>query len=221
MRRFFIFFIFPLIIPLANSAQNTIDIGLIPSLNINKKLEKDWSLNFKAESKQALISDGFNYDYLQTEVSFIAAKKIGINTKLAAGYLLKIDGEVIKNRAIQQISVIRRYSDFKLSHRFSADQTFETDDYTEFRFRYRVSTEIPLEGQSLDPKEFFIKLNNEYLNSIYQKQYDLEIRGAALLGYSLTPNSKLEIGADYRIDSFITGGFRNRLWIGLNFYQSF
>ncbi len=218
MRRFFIFFIFPLIIPLANSAQNTIDIGLIPSLNINKKLEKDWSLNFKAESKQALISDGFNYDYLQTEVSFIAAKKIGINTKLAAGYLLKIDGEVIKNRAIQQI---RRYSDFKLSHRFSADQTFETDDYTEFRFRYRVSTEIPLEGQSLDPKEFFIKLNNEYLNSIYQKQYDLEIRGAALLGYSLTLNSKFEIGADYRIDSFITGGFRNRLWIGLNFYQSF
>jgi len=221
MRNFFILVIFFLIIPLANSAQNSIDVGLMPSLNINKKLEKDWSLNLKAESRQSLISDGFNYDYLQTEVSFITAKKIGINTKLAAGYLMKIDGDVIKNRAIQQLSVVRRYSDFKLSHRFSADQTFEKDGDTEFRFRYRVSTEIPLEGQSLDPKEFFIKLNNEYLNSIYQKQYDLEVRAALHLGYNLTPKSKFEIGTDYRIDSFVNGDLRNRLWLSLNLYQSF
>ena len=149
----------------------------------------------------------------------IAGKKIGINTSIAAGYLLRIDGKEIRNRAIQQISIVRKYSGFIISHRISADQTFDKDDHTEYRLRYRLSSEIPLSGQSSDPKEFFLKASNEYLNSLQNKEFDLEIRTSAFIGYVLTPRNKLELGLEYRADSFINQNLRNRLWIALNIYQ--
>jgi hypothetical protein len=198
----------------------------LPSLNLNKKLPKDWSVNFKAESGHRLSNGNFNskidfdYDYLLTDLSLIFAKKIGINASVAGGYLIRINNENISNRAIQQISFIKRYPAFRLSHRISADQTFRAESNTEFRFRYRLSSEIPLEGQTLDPKEFFIKTNNEYLNSFHGETYDLEVRIAGFLGYAFSPKSKFEFGLDYRIDSFIENNTRNRIWLGLNFYQS-
>ncbi len=200
--------------------QGNASLGLLPSVNINKKLQRDWSLNFKAESRQALFHDGFAYDYLLTDLSLAAATKTGINTTVAAGYLIRLDGEAARHRAFQQLSIVRRYTFFRLSHRFSSDQTFQKDQNTEYRLRYRISSEIPLAGRSVDPGEFFLKINNEYLNSIEGKEYDLEIRGATFIGYAITPSNKLELGLDYRIDSFLDGLPRNRFWVGVNFYQS-
>jgi len=220
MKRFSLTLFFILLFHLNNSAQGTVEFGLLPSLNINKRLPKDWSLNFKTESRQSLIKEDFNYDYLLTDISLAASKKIGINTAIAMGYLMRIDDKGVKNRTIQQITFVKRYTNFSLSHRLLADQTFKKDDNTEVRFRYRISSEIPLQGKSLDPKEFFIKLSNEYLNSLHERSYDMEIRGAAFIGYVISPTNKLEFGFDYRIDSFINGDPGNRLWIGLNFYSS-
>ncbi len=200
--------------------QSNALIGLLPSVNINKKLQRDWSLNFKAESRQALFHDGFAYDYLLTDLSLAAATKTGINTTIAAGYLIRLDGEAVRHRAFQQLSIVKRYSYFRLSHRFSSDQTFQQGDDAEYRLRYRITSEIPLEGRTVDPGEFFLKLNNEYLNSLEGKEYDLEIRGATFIGYAISSLSKLELGLDYRIDSFLGGLPRNRFWIGVNYYHS-
>lgn len=220
MRQVYIVIFFSVLLPLIPKAQSSYQFGLLPSLNINKKLQKDWSLHFKAESRQALINGDFNYEYLLTDLSLIAATKIGINTTIAGGYLMRIDEDQIKNRVIQQISYVKRYPGFRLSHRISADQTFQQDDQTEVRLRYRLSSEIPLSGQSLDPGEFFLKVNNEYLNSFQGDEYDLELRFAAFLGYAPGLANKLEIGVDYRLDSFIDHNPRNRFWISLNFFQT-
>jgi hypothetical protein len=166
------------------------------------------------------MKEDFRYDYVLTDLSLAASKKIGINTAIAIGYLMRIDKKGIRNRTLQQITFVKRYRNFRLSHRLSADQTFTKNDDAEFRLRYRISTEIPLQGESLDPKEFFVKISNEYLNSLENKSYDLEIRGAAYVGYVLYPNNKLEFGLDNRFDSFIEGKLRYRLWIGLNYYKS-
>jgi hypothetical protein len=214
--------IFCLIIslPLISKTQTSFQLGALPSLNFNAKLPKDWSLNFKAESRQALYNENFDYDYLRTDISLGGGKKIGINTTLSMAYLMRIDNNSISHRAIQQLSFVRRYTGFRLSHRIAADQTFSKHESTEIRLRYRLSSEIPLQGQSLDPKEFFLKLSNEYLNAFERDDYDLEIRLAAFIGYALSATSKLEIGFDNRLDSFILNGTRNRLWIGINFYQA-
>ena len=110
MIRYYIFILLLVTIPLVAVSQSSFQLGVLPSVNINSKLPKDWSVNLKAESRQSLIREGFDYEYLLTDISLIAGKKIGINTSIAAGYLLRIDGKEIRNRAIQQISIVRKYS---------------------------------------------------------------------------------------------------------------
>jgi hypothetical protein len=221
MKKYILSAIIIVLISFSGLAQSTSEIGLLPTINLNKKLQKDWSLNFKTESRQSLIKEEFNYDYLLTDISFAASKKIGINTSIAMGYLIRVEQDGVKNRISQQITFVKRYSSLKLSHRLLSDQTFKNNDNTEIRFRYRLSSEIPLQGNTLDLNEFFLKISNEYLNSLYQNSYDLEIRGAVFLGYTISGLGKLELGLDYRLDSFIEGTARNRYWIGLNVYISF
>ncbi|MCB0628440.1 MAG: DUF2490 domain-containing protein [Saprospiraceae bacterium] len=207
--------------PVVNYAQGSNQFGLLPSFNLNLKLPRDWALNFKAESRQSIRKrDDFKYEYLFTDLSLAGGKKIGVNTRLVIGYLVRLENEGTQNRTIQQLNIVKRYVKVNLAHRIAADQTFADDEAVEWRFRYRLSAEIPLSGQSLDVHEFFIKANNEYLNSLQGEKYDLEIRSVGFIGYVTSPVSKLELGLDYRIDSFINGRARNRFWLALNVYQS-
>jgi hypothetical protein len=221
MKNYGILWLLIVVAPIVNYAQNNSQFGLLPSFNLNLKLPKDWALNFKVESRQSIRErDDFNYEYLLTDLSVATAKKIGINTQLVIGYLVRLEDKDIQNRTIQQLNIVRRYVNVNLAHRIAADQTFVDDEAVEWRFRYRLSAEIPLNGQSLDVHEFFIKANNEYLNSFQGEHYGLEIRGVGLIGYVPSPSGKLELGLDYRIDSFLNGRARNRFWLTLNVYQS-
>jgi hypothetical protein len=150
----------------------------------------------------------------------VVTKRIAANTTVGGGYLLRAEDGEFENRTIQQISFSKKYSGFRMAHRVMTDQTFANNSKPELRLRYRISSEIPLEGQSLDVKEFYLKINNEYLNSWQGHEYDLEIRGVALLGYSVSSVNDLEIGIDYRLDSFIDGDPRNRIWLSINFFHS-
>lgn len=201
-------------------AQNSYQYGIMPSINLQKKFPRNWSANFKVESRQSFYNQELKYKYLLTDLSLLATKRVAPNITVGGGYLLRAEVDKIKNRAVQQISFGKKYSGFRMSHRIVTDQTFEKDNETEFRLRYRVSSEIPLEGQSIDVKEFYLKLNNEYLNSWQKKDYDMEIRLVALLGYSISPSNDLEIGTDYRLDSFINGDSRNRIWLSINLFHS-
>lgn len=220
MRRFFLTASIFILLVYTAKAQSSYQLGLLPSLNINKKLPKDWALHFKAESRQFLYQEDFSYDYALTDVALLASTRVRFNTRITMGYMVRIDGEEVKSRTIQQVSFARRNPHVNLAHRIAMDQTFSSSEDTELRFRYRLSSEIPLEGESLDPGEFFLKVSNEYINSFQGSDYDLEIRGATFVGYALLPSSKLELGLDYRASSFLVGQMRNRFWIGINFYQS-
>lgn len=219
MKRILFFLLF-IAISVFGNAQIANQYGILPSINLNMKFPKNWSGNVKVESRQSIYNQEFGFDYLLTDISFILTKRIATNTSAGMGYLMRVEDGEIKNRAIQQISLVKKYNNFRLAHRFMADQTFEQNDDMEFRLRYRLSSEIPLEGQSLDVNEFYLKVNNEYLNSFQGNVYDLEVRAVALIGYSLSPLNNFEIGADYRVDSFINANPRNRFWLCINFFQT-
>ena len=127
------------------------------------------------------------------------------------------DNEFI-HRFIQQYTYVKKYSSFRMAHRFSTDQTFVQEAPTEYRFRYRATLEIPLNGKSIDPKEFYLKINNEYLNAFEDREYDLEIRFSPLLDLKLNERNKLELGLDYRLDSFLENETRNHFWTSINCY---
>ena len=209
------------------SAQSDFQFGLLPSLNFNKSLHNEVKLNFKLESRQALQqgffrdSNPISYDYILTDLSGLAAKKIAINKTVAIGYLIRFrDGDIV-HRSIQQFIISKDYSGLKLAHRFAADQTFQKQQSGIFRLRYRLSSQIALSGLNVDPNELYFKLNNEYLNAFSSGDYDLEIRLMPFLGYVFTNDKKIEIGLDYRLNSFLNDVPSHRFWIGVNWYQSF
>lgn len=202
-------------------------VGLLPTVNLNYKLDNNWSLNSKVESRGlleegtfGLENQGSDVSYILTDFSLIAAKKFGLASKISAGYLSRFREDEIVHRLIQQYTVVQQLPTYRLSHRVVADQTFSPSESPEFRLRYRIASELPFEGQSTDPSEFYLKLGNEYLGSVQGSDYDLEIRLVPMLGYYISPNQKAELGLDYRVRSFLTSDTRHTFWMSMNWYIS-
>ncbi|WP_216746101.1 DUF2490 domain-containing protein [Paucihalobacter ruber] len=209
-----------------SKAQSSYELGWLPSLTFNKKLPKDYVINFKAESRQVMESGVFNsdisegYDYVLTDFTTIIGKKIGMNTSLNLGYLFRVENNVIIHRSIQQLIWVNRYEGFKLGHRLATDQTFEPGEAPAYRLRYRMVGELPLSGLEVDVNEFYIKAGTEYLNELQSGKYEGELRLMPFLGYALNPKQKLELGLDYRLGNFINGPPEHTFWIGMNWYVS-
>jgi hypothetical protein len=205
-------------------AQRSYQLGALPSLNTNYSLKNDWSLNGRLESRILFLtgrSDGLknrDFNYQLTDFALLGAKKVGLKSRVAGGFLVRVEGNEIIFRLIQQYIIVRKMSGIRFAHRIMTDQTFSESEKPDFRLRYRLSTEFALDGESVDPGEFYIKVNNEYLNSMQDLAYDLEIRMVPLLGYSLNDRYKMEAGLDYRINSFIRGKTRHSYWMNFNFF---
>lgn len=205
-------------------SQQTYQVGLLPSINLNSKLKNDWSLNTKLESRQ-LLQRGLwndsvleNYNYVLTDLSLVAAKKVGLNGKLAGGYLIRLENGEAIHRIIQQYTTVQRMSGYRLAHRVLADQTISSSERPIFRLRYRLTAEIPLNGESVDVRECYVKLNNEYVNSVQANHYDLEIRVIPLLGYGINDRHKIELGLDYRVTHLFDNNTSQSFWTTLNWY---
>lgn len=203
------------------AAQRSFQAGFLPSINFNSSLSNEWSLNTKAEVRQVFFEkDDLVSNYQLTDISLVISKKVGLSNSLTGGYLLRIrEGELI-SRLIQQFTNIQNVGAIRLSHRFVFDQTLEKNEEAQFRLRYRLSTQVSLRGQSVDPSELYLKLGNEYLNILQGDNYDLEIRLKAMLGYVFSDDSKVEVGLESRMDSFLQSSLRHRSWLNAAWYIS-
>ena len=156
-----------------------------------------------------------------SDLTWIMSRNMGLSSRISAGYMLRLEEGEIHQRFIQQYTVVQIKNGYRLAHRMVTDQTFAPSEKPEYRARYRVSAEIPLNGKSLDTKEFYVRANNEYLNSVQNKQYDLEIRIIPLLGYALSEKIKIEAGLDYRINSFLAKQTEQDVWLSINFFVEY
>lgn len=201
-------------------AQNNTRSGLLPALNINKTFENNWRLNTKIESRQQLFTREWDYQHILTDIGTVVAKKVTATQTVGAGYLIRFRaGGEVNHRFIQQYSWVQPLTSLRLGHRLVTDQTI-APDATEFRLRYRINTEIPLNGQDVDINEWYLKINNEYLQSLDQGAYDLEIRFAPYAGYIINKTNRIEVGLDYRMDSFLNASTRFRYWGSVNWFIS-
>lgn len=216
--------LFFMLIGLGGRGQSTYQAGLLPAINFNYKLPQSWSVNFKIESRQLYKTGTFGgeadhtYEYVLTDYALLAAKKVGLNARLAGGYQLRSRDGVVIHRFIQQLAIVERKQGFRLAHRVVFDQTLSSIAPTEYRLRYRLGAEIPLNGESADAREFYLKVNNEYLNALQGDAYDLEIRLVPVLGYIITPRHKVELGIDYRTNSFIDDTAHHIFYTSANWY---
>lgn len=204
-------------------AQVTYRIGSLPSVNLNNPIGSNRAINLKYESRQVFwegaadeLSEDFKLE--RTDFSLMFSQKIMLNASLTGGYLIRFGDFKPVHRLIQQYIVVLSKNGYRLAHRFAADQTFSNLENPRFRLRYRISSEIPLNGRSLDPGEFYIKLSNEYLNDWKANKYDLEIRVVPLVGRNFKHTNKFEAGVDYRLNSVISGNGNHQLWFNVSWY---
>lgn len=203
-------------------AQFRSQYGLLPAININKKVNPQYKLNFKLEGRQRLYQQGeATADYQLTDMALVLARRVGLDHNLAGGYLIRFqDGQRI-HRFIQQWSFEGGFTNLGLVHRFVLDQTFTPEEATQFRLRYRAAIQLPLSGQSLNERELYLKMSNEYLGELQAAEYDLEIRLVLALGFHITDNNKIELGLDNRLDAFLQDQGRLRSWSILSWYRAF
>lgn len=219
MRKIIIAACFLLSIQVWSQAQNR--VGFLPQVNLNISLGNGWKANTKLESRQ-IFADGeeTGYRYERTDFAALLTRKNTAGSSWGAGYMIRFQGDDLIHRAIQQFSMVRKYEVLRIGHRFSTDQTFRPESPVEYRFRYRISSDFPLQGQSVDPGEFYLKLSNEYLGILEGGEADLEIRGLAALGWSQADYNKFEFGLDYRADALIHTSGRHNFWMYLGWFLS-
>ncbi|MCA1751407.1 MAG: DUF2490 domain-containing protein, partial [Flavobacteriales bacterium] len=88
----------------------------------------------------------------------------------------------------------------------------------EFRLRYRLVAELPLEGYRIDPGEWYFITSNEPIFGVRGGTFSIENRLMGSLGHYFSNRQKLEGGIDYRTDSFLDGGLRQRFWFKVGWF---
>ena len=201
--------------------QTSHSAGALAGTNLGINLEKGWRANINIETRhlfKAFKENDWEYDYVRTDMTFSMTNSLGSPGNFSAGYVLINEPGEDRHRLIQQFTLVDEWWNLRWAHRFMTDQTFGEGWSPRFRIRYRLATEIPLSGQEVDTREFYLRINNELLNDFRDGIYDIEFRFVPLMGYVVFSNARLEWGLDYRTDSFIRNRMRNNYRLNMNLF---
>jgi hypothetical protein len=207
-----------------NIAQTDLKSGFLLKAEPKISLPKNWKINSKLETRQIFWQSNehnemlVNYQFERTDLAAVFCKQLN-SQSIGIGYLLRIKEQKLTHRYIQVYATKQKLINWRLSHRFMSDQTFEPEQSMKLRFRYRLGIKRPLHFGKEEPSRFYLKLNQEVLFLIENKQLDLELRLSPLLGYKLNAFSALELGVDSRINGFNVDKRKGQLWLYVGFVQ--
>ncbi len=217
-------FILVLSIPITANSQSLTSIGWLPEVSVSYKLNDQFRLTGQVESmqlgftKRGTESFNYRYNYVRTDLTMVVSYRLNPNWSLAAGGMTRfVDGSLVY-RSLQQVSYTRRGLGARFGHRFRTDQTFSTEASMQVRLRYRFSGEVPLQGQTLNDREWYSISSVEQIASVQNSDWDWEQRLSTALGYYFNAKNKIEIGFDYRLDDFTQGDGRHSIWTMINYF---
>ncbi|MUP45359.1 DUF2490 domain-containing protein [Gramella sp. BOM4] len=180
---------------------------LEPDINLNLERPNRWSFNFGISNRNLIHSEGetlFNARFF--ELSHFTSYEVGFYGKLSLGLRYRFN-ELFEDtsrdeiRLTQQYSRSRKYNSLKLAHRIRFEQRFRAN--TIYRTRYEFSAQLALNGQRLDPDEFFLVGNTEALLSMGSAiKPSLEQRIGLSLGKEISKGIKIDFGTEYRLANY-------------------
>ncbi|WP_299013018.1 DUF2490 domain-containing protein [uncultured Polaribacter sp.] len=199
-------------------SQSNTDLVFLPKVVLSKKINKVSKWVNSVEQRTIFYDENLQLTHNLLDISSIYSLKTSLNQSFNFGYILRFRGTETIHRTFQHYNILQHYNALKIGHRFALEQFYQVKKQTTFRSRYRVSTELPLNGERIDVKEFYLKLGNEYLYAFAEK--DLEIRLTPYLGYQVSAKDKIEFGIDYRVSNFIQNATENQFWFRATWYIS-
>ncbi|HET8858879.1 DUF2490 domain-containing protein [Marivirga sp.] len=193
----FIFCIF--LLPFIGHTQNSPSIRWEPGISFTKKIDSRWSYNFSLMGRQRFTDYGEGEKNFKTdrwEIKGFGTYTLLGGKKLSLGYMYRgydpFEPEGgWEHRITQQFAFITNFGGYRLANKFRIEQRIRSSDYLT-RFRYSISNDFPLQGENLDPKEFYLITGNELVYAFNQLGDELENRFSLGIGRLIKGGQKFQ-----------------------------
>lgn len=203
----FCFFLFPFI----TQAQNSPSIRWEPGISLTKKIDSRWSYNITLMGRQRFTNYGEGEKNFKTdrwEMKGFGTYTLLGGRKLSLGYMYRTYDPFEpesgwEHRITQQFAFITNFGGYRLGNKFRIEQRIRSSDYLT-RLRYAISNDFPLQGENLDPKEFYLIAGNELVYAFNQFKDELENRFSLGIGRLIKKGQKLQFSVVSRNSDLIS-----------------
>lgn len=190
--------------------QEGLTVFAEPSVALNYRVGPHLKQNASIRSRHFLVRDGESFTQTrQADLSVYTSYTWLGNSSVALGVMYRFrdpfqPGSGNELRVTEQFDFRRSFGPVRLGQRARWEQRiFQAN--TVHRLRYRLSADLPLQGEKADVREFYLIGQGEPLLSLGRSrapQWDLRLTG--WLGYQISGNTRLQIGGEYRWEALNT-----------------
>lgn len=198
------------------NAQSKFSVGWLPKITLSTKISDNFKWVNSIESRESFYNQKAMFKHLLVDYTTVISYSFKGNQTLNGGYVIRFSEKNTVHRFLLHYNLIKKLNTIKWANRLGLESFFAYKSLPAFRVRYRATFQSPLQGERIDPKEFYAKIANEYLYQTTKK--DLEIRLAPYLGYKISKTSKLEFGIEYRASKFINSAVNHKFWLRTSWY---
>ncbi len=190
-----------------------------PSITVSFNQGSRWGFNTIINQRSVIYEEG---NALHVQAAQFATYEIGFYSQLGLGVMYRElfdEDRPEELRTTEQYVFARKYNALKIAHRGRWDQRWRADRLTH-RWRYRLSSSLPLNGLVTDSSEFYLTGSWETLfiaengsRPAYDQRFSLG------LGRQISNQIKLQLVTQYRIEDF-TATSERLLFLELGLYYS-
>ncbi len=199
------------LLPFLGQAQNKPSIRWEPGISLTKKIDSRWSYNLSIMGRQRFTDYGAGEKNLKTdrwEMKGFGTYTLFGGKKLSLGYMYRTVDPFEpesgwEHRITQQFAFITNFGGYRLGNKFRIEQRIRSRDYLT-RFRYAISNDFPLQGESLDPKEFYLIAGNELVYAFNSIGDELENRFSVGIGRLIKSGQKIQFSVVSRNSDLIS-----------------
>ena len=217
------------IFPAEAPAQDGLLLQWEPTLSYTRKVNTRWEANIQVNAQQSLTppieaNSGRRYHLNYAQTQLFATYTWRTNLKLSGGYSFRANDatETLtshNHRLMEQLAFLSYLRGRRWANRLRLEQRFQDKGYVS-RWRYRISFDVPLNGEQLNPGEKYLVASNEWLFSFASQRRDHQNRFYVGVGWYSQARRKIETGLQYRLGGIGTGTAEHVLWFTTAFYWS-
>ena len=177
------------------------------SFALNHKTGNSYNMNFAVRSRYYVFqNEDLFFKNRQIDLVHFSTYNIDFNHSISFGIQYRFreifDDFSNELRLSQQFNYKKKSYVIRFGHRVRLEQRL-FNNLTIIRYRYRFALDFPLNGEKLDVGEvYFIGAMEALLSQSSKLKPELDHRTTLHLGWLLSQQLKLQIGAEYRFEAF-------------------
>jgi hypothetical protein len=212
-----------------SQGQKPIELKAEPGINLSWRYNDRWSFNSQVKANRLLWGNensGFQTAFTERlEFQAFANYSVFGSKRLSVGYIAGLNDPFqatpsFEHRLVQQFSFTANPERLRLAIRLRAEQRFRESGF-EQRYRARIGSEIPLQGDRLDQGEPYLVIQQELLASFSGGKLELGNRFYAGIGWLLPRKQKLQFQVQHRFEDYNLPDRRHVVQLITAYFYSF